>query len=409
MKNRPLIVILTNNRPKILERCIQFAANSEINCDANWIVIDDSLPKITNQNLLVLRRFAKKGMKISHLTNNAIKRLIQNFSLVSSEVNYHIVFGKESARDISGLRNLALLFSLILKPSVTFFLDDDIVFCPNLQTKNEPCFFELAEAKYKKHANCIIGCSIAGILDDSYGGRIYYLSELGKDALLSHEKRMFNSNTKWRFHNNPLWMDPPLEDDYVYTTHTSAGAIALKLDPKTVIPFPSGYNEDWNWCLLQSMLHKTKIFTGVTNVFHSPPAIFSPNQEEFVWEQFGEILFSSLSHTRQLRTSGSIHDICKKTKQGATVKYSADELFSTIQMIDRFIKETNNFSEHKKLTKYKQEIKHTLKAVQNINTDKLVDSWFNALIMRSRVFSFILNNKDLHKQIKNIIHATMVQ
>lgn len=404
MNKKTTIIVLTHNRPKILKRCMTMAIkHSKATYDVNWIVLDDSCEQLTSENFLVLKEFAESGLNVIHITEFVRNNIFNTISLSTSNNHYKNIFTKSSDRDISGLRNLGLILSIILKSEFTFFIDDDMVSCED-NTKNERCFFDHVVANYQDTQNCIIGATLIGILDESYVGRLDYLIEQNKDSIFRQDSDLDNTEDKWNFKKNPLWIDHVLVTDKK-PTHTSAGLIALKLDPESIIPFPSGYNEDWIWCLLQSAIYGTKIFVENVTAIHSPPSFFKPDQNGILWEQYGECLFEFLLPVIKNNANLHLKEIWGETIQKISINEKIDELDETIQILDKYIENNHKLDEQQKLNSYKSQISHTKENLEKTNVREMVDSWFDILNKRHIAFSSIINNKDLCHSIKNLIEV----
>jgi hypothetical protein len=403
--NTILIVVLTHNRPSALYRCINTAIkNSSISSAAHWLIVDDSNKLLSKKNSQILFKFIKKGIRISHITREDREKISKTVSPLKTR--YDTTFLKENERDISGLRNIGLLSSLILGNDLTFFIDDDIVLYAG--KNNKKSFFDSVISHNQRH-NFIIGANIGGILDESYNGRLWYLSDIGKAALLKHDKGLSNTTTRWNFKKNPLWRD--VNSRYgnpTRVTHCSGGLMAFRLDTGCAIPFPRGYNEDWIWCLLQSMLCKTKIFKGKSWGIHAPPAIFTPNEKLALWEEFGEIIFSSLLAVVRKRNVFNIKKAGELTKQRNTSQKHVKEYKQLERSLNLLVKNSTSRYEREKLTAYLLQIKKTRINLENTNINLMIDNWFFDFIRRRSFFSSILKRRDICIKIANVLRDAKV-
>ncbi len=396
MVSSSLIILLTHNRPKILKRCISTAINhSKIASNAYWIVIDDSNPEHVLENLDVLNEFANLGLDVIHLTESKQLEILKIISTHTLKQDYEILFEKSFHRDISGLRNFGLFLNFIFKSDLTFFLDDDMISCSN---SDKVCFFDYVQKTFDNSENCIIGSTLMGILDESYVGRFAYLANHDMNSIFQQDIGLSYSENEWTFENNPLWIDsiPSVEE---YSTHTSAGLLGFKLNSDSVIPFPSGYNEDWNWCLLQTALYGTKINKTELIAHHSPPSFFKPKQEGILWEMMGECIFDLILQSLKLNNSSTLKDIETKIKPNDVIDKKIDMLDSLIDNVEKHIE---TFSQIKKqeLKDYILQIKNARNNLKNSNILSLVNLWFSDLGKRSTVFSSMIQDDDLCNQIR---------
>ncbi len=399
MTSRTLIVLLTHNRPKILKRCISTAIkHSKIASNVCWIVIDDSSTEHSLKNLDVLKEFASSGLDIIHITDSKQLEIFQIISTYTLNQDYKIIFEKSYHRDISGLRNLGLFLNFIFKSDLTFFIDDDMVSCVD-SSNSDMCFFDYVQKNYDNSKNCIIGSTLMGILDESYIGRFAYLINHNMNSIFEQDRDLSYSDKDWNFQENPLWIDskPPSEK---YPTHTSAGLLGFKLNSNSVIPFPSGYNEDWNWCLFQAALHGTKINKTELTALHSPSSFFKPKQEGILWEMIGECIFDFILQVINSKNSSTLKDIETQIKPNDIINKKIESLDSLISNVEKHLE---NYSQIQKqeLKDYLIEIKKARNSLENSNIQSLVNLWFRDLSKRNTIFSSIIQDEVLCKHVRN--------
>ena len=399
MTYKTLIILLTHNRPKILKRCISSSINhSKIASNACWIIIDDSNSEQILKNSQVLTDFVNSGLEIIHITESKRSEIFQIISTHISNNDCKIIFEKSYHRDISGFRNLGLFLNFILKSDLTFFIDDDMVINNDFDV-SDICFFDYVQKTFDDSSNCIIGSTLMGILDESYIGRFAYLVNHGVNSIFEQDTGLCYSDYDWNFEENPLWIDskPTLEK---YPTHTSAGLLGFKLNSNSVIPFPSGYNEDWIWCLLQTAIHGTKINKTILTAFHSPSSFFKPKQEGILWEMMGECFFDFILQVLQSNNLTTLKDIETKIKINDVINKKISSLNSLLSNVESHIK---NYSliQKQELSKYTIEIKNSQNSLENSNISSLVNLWFKDLNKRRVLFSSILGNEVLCKNVEN--------
>ncbi len=398
MTSKTLIVLLTHNRPKILKRCISTAIkHSKIASNVCWIVIDDSNTEQTLQNSDVLKEFASSGLDITHITNSKQLEIFQIISTYTLNQDYKIIFEKSYHRDISGLRNLGLFLNFIFKSDLTFFIDDDMVSCVD-SSNSDMCFFDYVQKNYDASKNCIIGSTLMGILDESYIGRFTYMINHNMNSIFEQDRDLSYSDKDWNFKENPLWIDSPTSTEES-TTHTSAGLLAFKLNPNSVIPFPFGYNKDWNWCLLQTFLHETKIHKTELTAFHSPSSFFKPKEKGILWEIIGECIFDLILQIGKPNNSSTLKDIEAQIKSNNVINETLDELDSLIGNVEKHI-ETYSKLQKQELTFSLNEIKKARNSLENSNIQSHVNLWFNDLSKRYVAFLSIIQDDVLCEHLR---------
>jgi len=401
--NNILVVVLTCNRPEILKRCIDILTkNHEITTDEYCIVIDDSDESLTSQNSIILEKFCNKGFKIFHIVKST-RKLIDKI-LYKNDKESPLIFSKPSKRDISGLRNLGLFFSFLLGFKMTCFMDDDIIACSKQFGNNQNCFFDMLPSKYRIEDNFVVGASLGGIIDESYIGRIEYLVKQGKSSLLTQEIDWQNYDGS-QLKKNSLWVaDPIPSEKRINTDHASAGCFAFCLNFNSVLPFPSGYNEDWNWCLLQSALCGTKFYIEQVPVIHAPPSIVPYEENLLLWESLGELIFDSLQEAISSKDNFSdLSDIHNLASKKITHKHKVKNQLKIIQTLNSFKKDTVDFGEQKIINTYVSQIANTLNDLKLVNLTEYVDTWFKDLIKRKLIFSRIIANKEICNQVHKVL------
>ena len=90
-----LVVVLTCNRPKTLERFIDVATKNRKNTlDEFLIIIDDSDESFISQNSIILEKVGTQGIKRFHITKST-RKLIDKI-LYMEDKEYQLVFSKPS-------------------------------------------------------------------------------------------------------------------------------------------------------------------------------------------------------------------------------------------------------------------------------------------------------------------------
>ena len=405
-----LVVVLTCNRPKTLERFIDVATKNRKNASEEFlIIIDDSDESFISQNSIILEKFCNKGIKIFHITKST-RKLIDEI-LYRDDKEYPLIFSKPSDRDISGLRNLGLFFSIILEFKMTCFMDDDIIACSKNFGNNNSCFFDMVSSKYQIENNFVVGASLGGIIDESYIGRMEYLLKQGKNSLLTQEADWQNNDYKYKIKKNSLWVaDPILSEKRIKTDHASAGCFIFSLNSNSVLPFPSGYNEDWNWCLLQSALYETKFYIEQVPVIHAPPSIVPYERKLLLWESLGELIFDSLQEARSSKDNFSdIAEIHNLTSKKITIKNKVENQLKIIKTLNSFKKDNVDSGEQKKINTYVSQIENTVNDLKLVNLTEYVDTWFKDLLKRKLIFSRIVDNQEICNKVRQIFSCAEIK
>jgi len=406
-----LVVVLTCNRPESLERCIDVATkNRKVASDEHWIIIDDSDEMFVIQNSIILEKFCNKEIKIFHISRSSRAQIDK--ILFSNDKEYPIVFSKPSERDISGMRNLGLFFSITLGFKSTYFLDDDIIACSNHFFRNgQNCFFDTVSSKYLHEENFVVGASLGGIIDESHIGRMEYLVKQGKNSLLTHETDWNHNDGKSKIKKNPLWViDPIASENRIKTDHASAGCFTFRLNHNSLLPFPSGYNEDWNWCLLQSALCGTEFYIEQIPVIHAPPSMVQYERKLLLWESLGELIFDSLHEAISSKDDfNDMEDIRNLTSKKITIKNKVRNQLKIIETLNSFKKDTLDSIEQKKINTNISQIENTIHDLKLVNLIEYVDSWFKDLIKRKLIFSQIIGNQEICSQIHKILSCAQIK
>ena len=238
-----------------------------------------------------------------------------------------------------------------------------------------------------------------GILDESYIGRFAYLTNQNVNSIFEQDRDLCYSDKEWNFKENPLWIDSKPSPEK-HPTHTSAGLLGFKLNSSSVIPFPSGYNEDWNWCLFQTALHGTKIYKTELPAIRLPSSFFKPKQDGILWGMTGECIFDFILEVINSNNLPNPNDIETKIKPNNIIKRKIDSLDSIIINAE---KNVDNYSQIQKqeLNAYLLEIKKARNSLDSSNIQSLVNFWFNDLSKRYTIFSSIIQNEVLCNHVRN--------
>ena len=279
-----VITVSTANRPQILDRCVAAAvARCNVAREAHWIVLDNSLLSNRGLNHEVVRLWRKRGLKMIYI-DNAVEEEIANSLPKSWCRDYftHLIAKPAPCRS-PGVRNLALLTSLSLDREVLFFLDDDIV---HRHERGGACFFHWC-TNTNPGTSFVAAARKRGIVDMSYFSRLLGILERHDWSRFLSVCGISTDPESWYSPQNPLWKHGDEGSQRISVKHDENEAVTTR--PKDVVsgqlmcirdrggewlPFPSGYNEDINWSILQSWFHGTPLLQ-VRGVYaqHLPPSI----------------------------------------------------------------------------------------------------------------------------------------
>lgn len=146
-------IVLTQNRPGTLQRCIATAL-STLGPQDRLTILDDSHPTVSPANAALLA--ATRTMSAPacvHLLMSRVREVIAR----SVSASALLWLSKTAPRDIAPLRNLSLLLSVAVPAEMTVLIDDDI------------CGFDLSATHLRINAldhigqGVIAGADIGGI------------------------------------------------------------------------------------------------------------------------------------------------------------------------------------------------------------------------------------------------------
>ena len=324
--------VLTKDRPDILARSVSMLADHHPGIAA--MVIDDSAARsAVEENGRALARAASLGAAY-HVTAAAAAALCREIDGATGRRGaIGPLLARTAPRDISGMRNLAVVASSALRPKTLFCIDDDVVACA--PRRGLPCFLDAVLDRHQSRRNAVVGARMGGIADDSYAGRLCRLCEGGGGAaLLDHERHILPPSAGWRSDGNPLWTEPAARRPRARRVpHVSGGMMAVRVGPRRIVPFPPGYNEDWNWCLLQSMLEGTEVLEDGHPAYHSPPALRRPDAAGIVWESLGDIMLYALRRAAAAGARHTLPSLRRRVSREISGGYTVGEITYTIGLL----------------------------------------------------------------------------
>lgn len=268
-------IILTKNRPATLKRCVQ-AALTSLKKDDLLTIIDDSSPEFVESNKEAVRSAGSHKIPLRTYVEfprakHSIISIIRGLPSCWLE--------KTHERDISPIRNLSLLLSSY--GSSTNILVDDDIHDFDLQ-KMYSTIAKFAE----RNTDIIVGAHIGGTCELDITSRINSFIDESQDRCSTSRLNDLQDLFCVR--------SPPSFGTRGATNYVSGGYLGFKISHKKLFAFPPGYNEDWNWCLLQSKVHNVKIFHSDEIAIHEPPNFRKPTMTDCEFELYGDLIFDSL-------------------------------------------------------------------------------------------------------------------
>ena len=266
-------IILTHNRPAVLDRCV-YTAHPFLEAQDTLTVLDDSDPRIMCENRGVVSQSASTPTSF-HVSAKTLER-----SLLRSLPERSLCWlQRTAARDIAPLRNCALLLSLCIPTQTTVLIDDDVTSFDLAYTHR--MLQRLAVAHPTE--SVIVGGHIAGVDEHDVLTRLdraiqsYTLPRVSaRRSMLveTHFRRPAQTTTA-----------TPIEVEWV-----SGGYLAFCLAPERVIAFPPGYNEDWLWCVSSRREGHARVFRLPQVVYHEPVGVKRPTADDVLFELFGDLI-----------------------------------------------------------------------------------------------------------------------
>lgn len=397
--NDNLAVVLTKDRPDILSRLVSALAGHHPGMSV-MVVDDSSTARAARANGRVLRCASSLGAAY-HLTRTAAAALGRE---IDDAAGRRGVLGplveRTGPRDISGMRNLAIIASSALRPGTTFCIDDDVVPC--VPGGGPPCFLDAVGSRHRGRRNAVVGGNMCGIVDDSYSGRLCTLCEMGPRALLAHERGIRSTSTAWRSGGNPLWREPAVRRPRARrVTHVSGGMMAIMVEPRRTAPFPAGYNEDWNWCLIQSLLKGTEVLAEGTPSYHSPPALRRPGVDGIVWETLGDIMSYSLRRAAAAGGRHTLRSLGRFVSRRISGGYARGEITYTIGMLGRLA--AGRGAAAARAAEHVAELSAAATLLDRTDLGAFAAGWFETQARRTALLSHVLGPSGPQDVIRGVV------
>lgn len=315
-------VILTHNRQKTLERCVDTALSTLGSNDA-LTVLDDSCAMLSHVNASVLTQAARHST--THITHLRTEQL-HNVIAWAAGGHRALWQSRTAPRDIAPLRNLTLLLSASVDAQTTILVDDDMSYF-NLEATHR-----MLNAHDHPLEPMVVGVEIGGMTEQDTVTRL-------SDAMHLLQARTHGSAlSAEEFFRVP----PDFESgDAVACGWLSAGYMAFRLPVTSLFAFPPGYNEDWLWCLLHGAGGEVHLLRTDQVVMHEPPALRQSLCHDILFELAGDLVLDCLMECRDRRPrrpESVLEDLAD---------YAPDPLIMPWVRAERLLKQAQGLSENR--------------------------------------------------------------
>jgi hypothetical protein len=404
--NRAAIVVRTANRPKILNRCIAAAIEGcNVAQEAYWIVLDDSSSDYLAATREIAQSWQRTGLRLAYvdtIVQQQITESLPNATLRSFFT--YLVAGPRSC-PAEGGRNLGLATGLSLNPSVLFFLDDDMV-----NHHEESCFFHWC-VNSQRLDSFIAAPRKRGIIDMTYLNRLVAVLDRDDWTQFVSDAGISTDSDSWHSPTNPFWKPDDAETASGPTTLSArevvnGGSLALHNNEAEWLPFPSQYNEDLNWSLLQSFCLGTALLkVGGVNIQHLPPSLGHPTAESIVSELVGTAITRALRHIKprgeETMSTLAVH---LPDAFGAELK---QELFLLLD-VERAVfsrKQMCNTDGNlgATISKLGTTLADVAERLKSIDSRQFANGWLDDFDTRSKMFLELRRNEMVQKQIRGAL------
>jgi hypothetical protein len=218
-----------------------------------------------------------------------------------------------------------------------------------------------------------------------------------------------SDSDSWYSSRNPFWKpeDPggglaTLSEREV----VNGQSLALRNNGAEWLPFPSQYNEDLNWSLLQSFCLGTALLkVGGVNIQHLPPSLGHPTAESIVSELVGTAITRAL---RQIKPSGeesmSILSVRLPDVFAAELK---QELFLLLDVeravFSRARTQTADVNAAATVSKLESTLSDVAERLKSIDSRRFASEWLDDFSTRSKMFLELRRNEMVQKQIRSAL------
>jgi hypothetical protein len=396
---RFVIVVRTANRPEILNRCIATAING---CDvaraAHWIVLDDSSQNHLPQTREIARFWKEAGLQLSYVDKSVENEIRDSLPRSTFLNSFELLTRRSPSCRSEGGRNLGLMLGLSLNSSFLCFVDDDMV---HHHAGN--CFFHWLGDN--RHSNSFIAAPRkSGIADMSYLHRLATVLDRNDWTRFVSDTGFSSDMDFWFSPENPFWEPHDEESDGASVTVWEPEAVSgqfMVLHNKGAewFPFPSEYNSDFNWSLLQSACVGTSLLkVGGVDVQHLPPAVGHLDAESIVSELVGTAVMGAL---RQIKSSGkqTMNTLAIQFPDvfGAKLKQELFLFMNAERAILSRIHTHGDLHVDGRLSKIENTLKGVAERLKTIDSRQLTAGWLEDFNTRARVFLELR----CHEQVQN--------
>jgi hypothetical protein len=404
--SRAVIVVRTANRPEIFNRCIMAAVEGcDVAREAHWVVLDDSSPGNLVPTLEIAQFWKKSGLRLAYVDKNVEEQIADSLPGSTFRSFFTHLVAKPVTCPTTGGRNLALAAGLSLDPEVIFFVDDDMV-----HRHEGNCFFHWC-ANSLRPDSFIAAPRKLGISDMTYLNRLVAVLDRADWAQFVSDAGISSDPDSWYSPRNPFWK--PAEDEHDGATNTlsekdvvNGQLMALRNNGAEWLPFPSEYNEDLNWSLLQSFCFGTAILkVGGANAQHLPPCLGHPKAESILSELVGTAITRAL---RQIKPRGEqTMDILAVRLPEVLASELKQELFLFLDaeraILSRVRRCTDGVAAGGAVSKIESTLADVGVRLESIDSRQLAGKWLNDFITRSKMFAELRHNAMVQRQIRRVL------
>jgi hypothetical protein len=405
--SRAVIVVRTANRPEILNRCLAaLVEGCDVARNAHWLVLDDSSPDGCDPTREVARFWRLFGLRLAYV-DKAVEAEIADSLPAALRGSFTQLAARSPSCRCEGGRNLGLLAGLSLDPEVVFFVDDDMV-----HRHQASCF--LHWCANSQHADSFVAAPRKhGIRDMNYLNRLSRILELDDWAQFVSSIGISSDSEAWYSARNPFWKCRNDAGDQGSITLSERGVvsgqfIALRNNGGEWLPFPSEYNSDLNWSLLQSACLGTAFLkVGGVDVKHMPPRLGHPQPESILSEFVGTAIARAIGQTKP-RGEAAMDTLGARLPEVLESELKR-ELFLLLKVegviLSRMRTCSDGLAASKTLRQLQTALAEVGEGLRFINSSQLAASWLHDFAARRKMFQELRRDAEVQNRLRRILSA----
>jgi hypothetical protein len=404
--SRAVIVVRTANRPEILNRCIAAALDG---CDvaraAHWVVLDDSSPDKLIPTREIAQYWNRFGLRLAYVDKTVEEQIADSLPGSTFSSYFAHLAARPPVCRTGGGRTLALTAGLSLNPDMLFFIDDDMV-----HRHDGNCFFHWCACSSRPDS-FVAAPRKLGISDMAYLNRLVAVLDRDDWAQLLSDAGISLDPDSWYSPKNPFWKRRDEDIDGAPATVTERDVVsgqfmALRNSGTEWLPFPSQYNEDLNWCILQSACFGTTFLKlAGANVQHLPPLLGHPKAESILSELVGTALLRAL---REIKPRGEqpLSALAVRLPDVLAAELKR-ELFLFLRLERAILARVRVFADGVPAGGTVSKLGSTLaevgKRLESIDSRHLAAEWLDDFAGRCKMFHELRSNEMVQKQIRRVL------